>query len=164
VNGALTAAGDHLPSFELWFAVRYLHVASVTLLVGGALVTCGLCLVLAADAESSVLPRITALYEWMFWSVVGVTVVTGISNLGLKGEGLMPAASSWGRALTVKLSLAILLLCIALLRSDVVIRLRGAGAGASARANQVLASLYGVTVVLFLAALWLGLGLAHGRY
>jgi hypothetical protein len=164
VNGALTTAGDHLPSFELWFAVRYLHVASVALLVGGALVMCGLCLVLAGDTESSVLSRITTLYEWLFWSVIGVTVVTGISNLGLKGEGLMPAASSWGRALTVKLSLAILVLCLALLRSDVVIRLRGAAVGGSARANHVLASLYGATVVLFLAVLWVGLGLAHGRY
>jgi hypothetical protein len=164
VNGVLTTTGDHLPSFELWFAVRYLHVASVALLVGGALVMCGLCIVLAGDAESSVLPRITALYEWLFWSVIGVTVVTGVSNLGLKGEGLMPAASSWGRALTVKLSLAIVMLCLALLRSDVVIRLRGEGAGAPARVRHVLASLYGVTVVLFLAVLWLGLGLAHGRY
>jgi hypothetical protein len=30
-------------SYQLWFAVRYVHVASVTLLAGGAFMVCALC-------------------------------------------------------------------------------------------------------------------------
>ena len=101
----------------------------------------------------------------MFWSLVGITVVTGVSNLGLKGDGLMAPETTWGRALTMKLTAALVLLALSLVRTDFVIRCSAAaGIGGSGRMRMALGSLYGLTVIILLGALWLGLGLAHGRY
>src|SRR4051794_21041340 len=98
------------PSFQLWFAVRYVHVAAVALLAGGATLLAVSCLVpratVSVDAALSAVP----IYEWTFWLLVGLVAVTGISNLGLKGEGLMGPATSWGGALTTKLAAVLTLL------------------------------------------------------
>jgi uncharacterized membrane protein len=105
------------------------------------------------------------LYEWLFWSLIAVIAASGVSNLGLKGDGLMGPATSWGRALTVKLGAVLALLALSLVRSDFVIRYAGAGdASMTARARTIIGALYGVTVVFLLGALWIGLGLAHARY
>jgi hypothetical protein len=151
-------------SFELWFAVRFAHVASVTLLIGGAAILCAWCLVLAPAEEPRVVLRVATLYEWAFWSIVGVTVLTGVSNLGLKGDGLMAAPSGWGRALTFKLAAALVLLMLSLIRSDVVIRTADPQPEPSVRVRGVLGWMYGATLGILLGVLWLGLGLAHGRY
>ena len=151
--------------YQLWFAVRYIHVASVALLTGGAVTLCALCVRPRADRETAAAVLAAPVYEWMFWSVVGITAVTGVSNLGLKGDGLMAPETTWGRALTMKLTAALVLLALSLVRTDFVIRCSAAvGRGVSDRMRTVLGALYGVTVVLLLGALWLGLGLAHGRY
>jgi hypothetical protein len=90
------------PFFQLWFAVRYIHVASVALLAGGAMIIAVSCLAPRAGAAEAALFAAPA-YEWTFWLLVGLVAVTGVSNLGLKGEGLMGPETSWGRALTTKL-------------------------------------------------------------
>ena len=151
--------------YQLWFAVRYIHVASVSLLTGGAVTLCALCVRTRSDGASAAAVLAAPVYEWMFWSVVGITVVTGVSNLGLKGDGLMAAETTWGRALTMKLTAALVLLALSLVRTDFVIRCSAVvGPGRSARIRKVLGALYGLTVILLLGALWIGLGLAHGRY
>jgi hypothetical protein len=152
-------------SYQLWFAVRYVHVASMALLAGGALTLCALCASASARSESEAALVAAPLYEWAFWSVIGVTVATGVSNLGLKGEGLMGPDTTWGTALSIKLAAVLLLLALSLVRSDFVIRCRSAiHVGLSARARTILGALYGLTVAVLLGALWIGLGLAHGRY
>jgi hypothetical protein len=151
--------------YQLWFAVRYIHVASVALLTGGAVTLCALCVRPRGDGETAAVILAAPVYEWMFWSLVGITVVTGVSNLGLKGDGLMAPETTWGRALTMKLTAALVLLALSLVRTDFVIRCSTAvSPGRSSRIRTVLGSLYGLTVILMLGALWLGLGLAHGRY
>jgi hypothetical protein len=151
--------------FQLWFAVRYIHVASVALLTGGAATLCALCVRPRSEVETAGAVLVATVYEWMFWSLIGITIVTGVSNLGLKGDGLMAPETSWGRALTMKLTAAMVLLAVSLVRTDFVIRYREtASLRAPGRTRLVLGSLYGLTVVILLAALWLGLGLAHGRY
>ena len=151
-------------SYQLWFAVRYVHVASVTVLTGGAFMLCALSTSRASGSLNSVLDAAT-LYEWVFWSGVGVTVATGISNLGLKGEGLLGPTTNWGTALSVKLGVVLLLLALSVVRTDFVIRLNAAGRTEPAgRVSSILSILYGVTVVVLLGPLWMGLGLAHGRY
>ena len=153
------------PLYQLWFGVRYIHVASVALLTGGAATLCALCVRPRGDAETAGALLAAMAYEWMFWSLAGITVVTGVSNLGLKGDGLMAPETMWGRALTVKLTAAMVLLAFSLVRTDFVVRCgEAASLRAPARTRLVLGSLYGLTVVILLAALWLGLGLAHGRY
>jgi hypothetical protein len=151
--------------YQLWFAVRYIHVASVALLTGGAATLCALCARPRGEVETAGAVLAATMYEWMFWSLVGITVVTGVSNLGLKGDGLMAPETMWGRALTLKLSVVMVLLALSLVRTDFVIRCStAAGISRSGRICMVLGSLYGLTVITLLGALWLGLGLAHGRY
>jgi hypothetical protein len=151
-------------SFQLWFVVRYLHVASVALLAGGATLLAAWCLVpRAADADAAL--AAAPIYEWTFWFLLGFVAVTGVSNLGLKGEGLMGPGTSWGRALTTKLAAVLTLLAVSLLRSDFVIRCSAAPSAAlSHRARVIAGWLYAATVAILLAAMWIGLGLAHGRY
>ena len=150
-------------SYQLWFAVRYVHLASVTLVGGGAATLCGLCVWGAAGAAEMVFAA-AALYEWTFWTSIGVTVATGVSNLGLKGEGLLGPHTGWGTALTVKLAAVVMLLALSVVRSDFVIRCREANIDAAAHARAILGTLYGLTVMVLLGALWIGLGLGHGRY
>jgi hypothetical protein len=153
------------PLFQLWFAVRYVHVVSVALLAGGATIVASCCLTPRVSRSPDAALLAAPLYEWLFWSLIAVIVATGVSNLGLKGDGLMGSMTSWGKALTVKLGAVLVLLALSLVRSDFVIRCTGtAYACVTARARTVLGALYGVTVVLLLGALWMGLGLAHGRY
>jgi hypothetical protein len=155
----------HEPSFQLWFAVRYLHVASVSLLAGGATLLAAWCLVLRPGDGADGALIAAPIYEWTFWLVVGLVAVTGVSNLGLKGEGLMSPATSWGRALTTKLAAVLTLLAISLLRSDFVIRCSAVARGAvSNRARAIAGWLYAATVAILFFAMWIGLGLAHGRY
>ena len=150
--------------YQLWFAVRYIHVASAALLTGGAVTLCALCVRPRGDGQSAAVLA-APVYEWMFWSLVGITAVTGVSNLGLKGDGLMAPETTWGRALTMKLTAALVLLALSLVRTDFVIRCGAVvGPARSVRIRKVLGALYGLTVILLLGALWIGLGLAHGRY
>jgi len=153
------------PSFQLWFAVRYVHVAAVGLMAGGATLLAAWCLTPRAAASAAPALAAAPIYEWTFWLLVGLVAVTGVSNLGLKGEGLMSPATSWGRALTTKLAAVLTLLAVSLVRSDFVIR-RGAALRpvVSNRARTVAGALYAATVAILLAAMWIGLGLAHGRY
>ena len=58
-------------SYQTWFAVRYLHVASAALLVGGAFTICGLSASATAIADSSAVRGAAVLYEHVFWLVIG---------------------------------------------------------------------------------------------
>ena len=153
-------------SYQLWFAVRYVHLASVALLTGGAVFAAVAC---EARDSSAVQPDTRAMfrtalaYEWIFWSVVGVAAATGISNLGLKGDGLLGPETSWGTALSVKLGAVLLLLALSFVRSDIVTRC-SESPSVDVRVRRVLSVLYGITALTLFSALWLGLGLAHGRY
>jgi hypothetical protein len=152
------------PFFQVWFAVRYLHLAAVALLAGGALIIAAGCFVPAAGGETDPW-RSASLYESIFWLLIGLVAVTGVSNLGLKGDGLLGPSTSWGRALTAKLGAVIGLLALSFLRTDFVIRCGDAGPGAvPVRARAVAGWLYAATVAVLLGAMWIGLGLAHGRY
>jgi hypothetical protein len=59
----------------------------------------------------------------------------------------------------------LMLLAVSLVRSDFVIRCGVAPrAGVSSRIRAVAGWLYAATVAILLGAMWVGLGLAHGRY
>jgi hypothetical protein len=151
------------PFFQVWFAVRYLHLAAAALLAGGALIIAAGCFTPAGGETDPWRPA--SLYEWIFWLLIGLVAVTGVSNLGLKGDGLLGPSTSWGRALTAKLGAVIGLLALSFLRTDFVIRCGGAAPGVvPVRARAVAGCLYAATVAVLLGAMWIGLGLAHGRY
>jgi len=165
--------------FQLWFAVRYVHVASVVVLAGGAVLIAVLCATQSSGEPLLFAVPIAVVYEWIFWSVVGVTAATGVSNLGLKGEGLLGPETGWGTALTIKLSAVIAWLCLSLARTSVVRQLMAPTPSRvndaaerpvaqdvtrTSRVGLVLGALYGATALTMLVVMWLGLGLAHGRY
>ena len=150
------------PFFQLWFAVRYVHVASAALLAGGALMVAAMWLQAGASIDSGAAYAAARAYEWIFWSAIAVTVATGVSNLGLKGDGLLGPSTGWGSMLTAKLVAVFLLLAGSSVRSDLVIR--SAGAAPTRRIRTLVAAFYGATSAIVLVALWIGLGLAHGRY
>ena len=70
-----------------------MHVVSVALLSGGASVIAVWWLAPGAAATASF--RATAIYEWLFWPVIALVAATGVSNLGLGGDGLMGSATGW---------------------------------------------------------------------
>ena len=151
-------------SYQLWFAVRFVHIISVSLLAGGAMMVCMSGLFRQALPERRLTCcAVASAYEWAFWSLAGVTAATGISNLGLKGDGLLGPETTWGTALLVKLIAVLLLMALSLVRTDFMIRYRGMTSG-SVRTHTTLMTLYGLTVVALLGTIWIGLGLAHGRY
>jgi hypothetical protein len=154
-------------SYQLWFAVRYVHVASIAILAGGAFMVFMVSALRTPRASGDVL-AIAAVYEWVFWITTGVTIATGVSNLGLKGAGLVGTETAWGKALVAKLAGVFLLLMISAIRSEFVVRCQAAaGSGAASepeRVNNVVRTLYGLTAAILLAAAWIGLGLAHGKY
>ena len=82
-------------SFDTWFAVRYVHVASIALLAGGAFASLALCVSAGAGGSLNATLAAATVYERVFWLVAGVTVATGISNLGLKGDGSPSFAAIW---------------------------------------------------------------------
>jgi putative copper export protein len=156
---------EHI-SFQLWFAVRYVHVASIAILTGGALLVYIVC-ALRRPAPPEAALTMAAAYEWVFWLIAGVTIATGVSNLGLKGAGLPGAETQWGKALLVKLGGVLFLLVLSAVRADYVVRCQAAGIDVALdaeRVNRVLRALYGLTTAVLLGAVWLGLGLAHGGY
>jgi hypothetical protein len=150
-------------SYQLWFAVRYVHIASAAVLAGGAMLAAAVCGT-AAGLDIGVLTTIASAYEWTFWSLAGIVAATGVSNLGLKGDGLLGPGTSWGVALSVKLGAALFLLALSFVRTDIIAGWHPDSRIHDARVRRVLTALYAVTGVTLLAVLWLGLGLAHGRY
>ena len=150
-------------SYQLWFLVRYVHVAAGAVLAGGAVLTAIICSA-AVGLDIGVLTSIASAYEWTFWSLAGIVAATGVSNLGLKGEGLVGPDTSWGTALSVKLGAALFLLALSFVRSDIVARCRASSVIHEARLRSTLTTVYASTGLTLLGVLWLGLGLAHGRY
>jgi len=140
--------------YEVWFAVRYLHLISAAVLLGGA--------ILLASSETSL--QLAAAYEQTFWVIVGLLMVTGISNLGLKGDGLLGVDTQWGRVLLFKLTVVLFFLAGSFVRTTFVSRCVAASFATPLRAPRVLMMLYALTAVTMCGVLWLGLGLAHGRY
>jgi len=150
-------------SYQLWFAVRYVHVASAAMLAGGAMLAAAV-FATAAALDIGALTAVAAAYEWTFWTVVGIVAATGVSNLGLKDEGLLGSNTSWGTALSVKLGAGLFLLALSFVRTDVIAGCHPLSGVDPARVRRVLTALYAATALTLLAVLWVGLGLAHGRY
>jgi hypothetical protein len=139
------------------------HIASAAVLAGGAMLAAAV-FATAMGLDIAVLTAVAAAYEWTFWTVVGIVAATGVSNLGLKGEGLLAPDTSWGTALSVKLGAALFLLALSFVRTDIIAGGEPLLRVQPARARRVLTALYAGTALTLLAVLWVGLGLAHGRY
>jgi putative copper export protein len=147
--------------------VRVIHVASVSYLLGGALLIIILFLlhrhILHLDRRA--LLDVAGVYELGFWLAVGLLVMTGVGNLGAIGEALPPSGTEWSRILLVKLALVLTFLALSAVRSMSLallnLRPQPAADRAAIAAIDSLGMLYGATGILLVAALMLAVTLAH---
>jgi hypothetical protein len=145
--------GESMDHQSLALAVRYVHVAAMAAVFGGALLVAWLAWRLPADRVSDVALR----YEQVFWLAMGVLVMTGVGNLGAFGIALPAPGTGWGRTFIAKLALIALLLLVSLPRSLAVLR-----AGSIPAAGARLRSIYTTTAGVLAGIVALALGLAHG--
>ena len=132
-------------------AVRAAHLAAMGVMLGGSAL-CAWALLRrhpGADAWARA-------YEWLFWGAAGVSVATGVGNLGALGDAMPAPDTGWGGALRWKLVLLLAGLPVAALRTLV------ARADLDGRAGRALAALHAATSAGVLAALVLGQEMAHG--
>ncbi|MFC7155727.1 CopD family protein [Halomarina halobia] len=151
--------------FPIHLAIRWLHVLSVALLLGGA-VLAWVSLRRIGEVErreryGEYAVAVAAGYERLFWGAAGVAVMTGVGNLGALAPGLPPSDSAWGLALTVKLAGVLGLLLAAVPRTLLVARCDEA-AGATGRRVRTLRRGYGATALYLTGVLGLAEVLAHG--
>lgn len=145
---------------EFPLTTRLLHVLGVAVLLGGSAAVWG---VLRRGGRVDAALSLAARYEWLFWGVVAVVVVTGVGNVGAFRGAVPGPGTDWGRTLAVKLGGVVGLLVGSLVRTAMVERCRELGGRSVGRtAVRRLRFGYGATA-LYLAALLLLAGvLAHG--
>ena len=141
---------------DLHLLVRSVHVLAGTVVVGGAALVWAVGL--GAKRGEAVLLAARR-YEWAFWPAAGVIVATGVGNLGAFGEGLAGPQTGWGRTLTLKLALVLLLLAGSGVRTIAVVRL---GEGVALARGGLVAGLYAATALLSATIVVVAEVLAHG--
>lgn len=138
--------------------VRWLHVAGVAVLFGGATLTW-----VVYWYRPDAAPGVGRAYEWLFWGAAGVVVAAGVGNLG----ALAPAVpgGGWGATLALKLPLVAALLVLSLARTLLLVDGRGTNAGANSDVSSphvALTRAYAATTLLLALLVALGEVLAHG--
>jgi uncharacterized membrane protein SirB2 len=136
----------------LTLAIRWLHVAAMSVAFGGAFLVAWL----AWQTKDHVIETAVR-YEQVFWAAAGVLVMTGIGNLGAFGVSLLEPSSSWGTTLIAKLWLVAVLIIVSLPRSLAVLLLLS-----QSRTRAVdLRPVYTVTTSIFAAIVALAIMLAN---
>lgn len=85
---------------EFTLAMRFVHVLGMALLLGGSAVLWG---TLGDHGRLAWGFEIARRFEWLFWGIVSVLVVTGFGNVGALGQGLPGPDTAWGTTFAVKL-------------------------------------------------------------
>ena len=138
--------------------VRFLHVVAMALAVGGALATAAA--IRLAPPNDRTATTLARSYEWVFWSALGVLVMTGVGNLGQFGAAVPGPGTQWGTVLLAKLVAVLALLGASIVRT-LAVRVWTADASSDAPAGA-LAVAYGATGAYLLGLLVLAEVLAHG--
>jgi hypothetical protein len=145
----LTPAEHHM----LALAIRWLHVAAMSVAFGGAFLVTWLSYRTRLDRVIETAAR----YEQAFWAAAGVLVMTGIGNLGAFGENLFEPGTAWGTTFIAKLWLVAALIAVSLPRSLIVALL-----ASQAPPQPVdLRPVYTVTTGMFAVIVALAVVLAH---
>jgi len=145
----LTSADHHM----LALAIRWLHVAAMSVAFGGAFLLAWLSYHTSVDR----LIETAARHEQAFWAAAGVLVMTGIGNLGAFGENLFEPGTAWGTTFIAKLWLVAALIAVSLPRSLIVALLISQD-----RPRPIdLRPVYTATTVMFAAIVALAVVLAH---
>jgi hypothetical protein len=138
----------------LALAIRWLHVAAMSVAFGGAVLVAWLSYRIRSDQLFETALR----YEQAFWVAAGVLVMTGIGNLGAFGVGLFEPSTAWGTTFIVKLWLVAALIAVSLPRSLVVVLL-----GSDSRSRSAdLRPVYTATSAIFALIVALAIALADG--
>jgi hypothetical protein len=133
--------------------VRWLHVAAMAAILGGALLVSWL----AVRGPSRAVVDVAVRYEQVFWAGLGVIVMTGVGNLGAFGLALPAPATTWGSTFIAKITLVAVLVALSLPRSLAVARVAG-----GATSTAPLRWLYAVTAAAIAVITALAIWLAHG--
>lgn len=146
-----------MPDHAVAVGVRWVHVAAMGLLLGGAVLAT---LALASDRARA--PRATLrAYEWTYWAAAGAAVLTGVGNLGAFGRGLPGPGTRWGLLLAAKLGLVLVLLAASLPRTLLAARVPDEGP-VPPRLRRVLLAAYGLTIAILALVSVLAVVMAHG--
>src|SRR4051812_32383894 len=109
--------------FQLSLVVRYFHVAAAAVMGGGAVMVAAFAF--ASESRRGVQAAVDAAftYEYLFWLVAGLSVATGVGNLGVKGPALLGTDTLWGLALFVKFTIVLCIIAVSVVRCDYILRL-----------------------------------------
>jgi hypothetical protein len=148
------------------FLVRWVHVASVSFLFGGALLLFLFAVFLrrreSRETSRRLLLDLMQVYEWGSWAALSLIVVTGIGNLGAYGDSLPDPRSDWGGKLSLKLVLVGVFLLFSAFRTVSLALARLSDAKAlPGQAMSTLGGYYGATAVFAVAITGVAVTLAH---
>ncbi len=147
----------------LSFIVRWIHVVSMALLLGGGIPVLLFALDSKKPGQPSLLAALVAKYESVFWFAIGIQVITGIGNLGSFGAGLPDVHSLWGAKLLVKLVVVTLFVGFSLVRTLLTTRLGFCiNSMPAARSAKTYEGVYGISALLLVAIVLMAEALAHG--
>jgi hypothetical protein len=133
----------------LHLAVRFVHLLGAVALLGGAVAVWA-----ALRADGKTLAPATR-YEWLFWGALGAMLATGVGNVGALGA---PGPTTrWGRLLTAKLAVVLVVAAGSFPRTLLVCRLRDRTGDAAALAPWYAATAWALGLLVALAEV-----LAHG--
>jgi uncharacterized membrane protein len=156
----------HLDPHLLGPLIRWLHVAAMAGLLGGAILVWAIARSPrspgAVGPDDPLLVAARA-YEWLFWAALGALVMTGVGNLGAFGPALPGRETAWGGALAVKLAAVGAFTLVSLVRTLLVAGLGAARPAAlSAAHRRLLRGGYAGTALAAAAVLAVAVSLAHG--
>ncbi len=147
----------------LSFAVRWIHVISMSLLLGGALLFVAVIYDSAQSSPKEWLTGMARRYEWIFWFAIGTQIITGIGNIGSFGAGVPPPYSAWGAKLMIKLIVITFFVILSLVRTLVTVRVDAcAPALQTNRVSNFLRDAYGLSAAVLVSIVLLAEALAHG--
>jgi len=139
----------------LHLLVRLAHVLGMAVLLGGAVAAWQVLRIGDRDPR----PMLRR-YEWLFWGALGVSIATGVGNLGTLGP---PGPTTrWGSILTIKLLVVAGVVVLSVVRSLAVGRLDGDSGAIQAIVRDRLRILYAATGWVLGATVALAEVLAHG--
>ncbi|MEP7200882.1 MAG: hypothetical protein ABI874_13750 [Chloroflexota bacterium] len=148
----------------VFFLIRWAHVTSMALMLGGALLLWGLSVKargLAVADQNRMLLFVAERNELFFWIALGVIVMTGVGNLGAFGNALPTNQTAWGQKFAIKLGFVLVFILLSLVRTLLVARL-GTADGEMGSLAGIFQSMYVGTSFFAITILFLAMALAHG--
>lgn len=154
----------YVPLLSMSYLIRWLHVASMAGLVGGAILIIALSLHVPAHGveRDGPLLSVAQTYEWLFWLAIGLLVMTGVGNLGAFGSAVPAPETDWGGKLVFKLAAVGALALLSIVRTLLVVVLSMTTLRATRNQHTILRWAYTSTVLLAAAILAVAVSLAHG--